>query len=32
MIYDEGLDQRVREVLNEYMRFEEKKTFGGIGF
>ncbi len=32
MVYDEGLAQRVREILSEYMGYEEKKIFGGIGF
>ena len=31
MAYDEGLAQRVREILSEYMGYEEKKMFGGIG-
>ncbi len=32
MAYDEGLAQRVREVLSDCMGYEEKKMFGGIGF
>ncbi len=32
MVYDEGLSHRVREILSEYMGYEEKKMFGGIGF
>ncbi len=32
MAYDEGLAQRVREVLCDCMGYEEKKMFGGIGF
>jgi len=30
--YDEGLAQRVREVLEEQNGFDEKKMFGGICF
>ncbi len=32
MVYDEGLVQRVREILSENMGCEEKKMFGGTGF
>jgi len=32
MAYDEGLAQRVREILSESLGYEEKKIFGGIGF
>jgi TfoX/Sxy family transcriptional regulator of competence genes len=32
MAYDEGLAQRVREVLEEQPGFDEKKMFGGICF
>jgi TfoX/Sxy family transcriptional regulator of competence genes len=32
MAYDEGLAQRVRELLKNRMGYEEKKMFGGIGF
>lgn len=32
MAYDEGLAQRVRELLNERQGTTEKKMFGGIGF
>ena len=32
MAYDEGLAQRVREILSESLGYEEKKMFGGIGF
>jgi len=32
MAYDEGLAQRVREVLSDFLGYEEKKMFGGIGF
>lgn len=32
MAYDEGLAQRVRELLSNRLGFEEKKMFGGIGF
>jgi TfoX/Sxy family transcriptional regulator of competence genes len=32
MAYDEGLAQRVREVLQDRPGYEEKKMFGGIGF
>lgn len=32
MAYDEGLAQRIREILSESPGYEEKKMFGGIGF
>jgi TfoX/Sxy family transcriptional regulator of competence genes len=32
MAYDEGLAQRVREVLGEMPGLVEKKMFGGVGF
>ncbi len=32
MAYDEGLAQRVREVLEEQPGYDEKKMFGGICF
>lgn len=32
MAYDEGLAQRVRELLEEHPGFNEKKMFGGICF
>ena len=32
MAYDEGLAERVREVLVDEVRFEEKKMFGGLCF
>ena len=32
MAYDEGLAQRVREILSESLGYEENKMFGGIGF
>ncbi len=32
MAYDEGLAQRVREVLEEQPGLVEKKMFGGLGF
>ncbi len=32
MAHDEGLAQRVREILSEHMGYEEKRMFGGIGF
>lgn len=32
MAYDEGLAQRVRELLNERPGTMERKMFGGIGF
>jgi len=32
MAYDEGLAQRVREVLEEQPEVDEKKMFGGICF
>jgi len=32
MAYDEGLAQRIREILSENPGYEEKKMFGGMGF
>lgn len=32
MAYDEGLAQRIREVLDVTPGIEEKKMFGGVGF
>ncbi len=32
MTFDEGLAQRVRELFNNRLGYEEKKMFGGIGF
>ena len=32
MVYDKGLAQRVREILEEDPAFAEKKMFGGICF
>jgi hypothetical protein len=32
MAYDDGLAQRVREILEEEPEFAEKKMFGGICF
>jgi TfoX/Sxy family transcriptional regulator of competence genes len=32
MAYDEGLAQRIREVMVDLPGFEEKKMFGGVGF
>ena len=32
MAYDEGLAQRIRDVLGERPGLVEKKMFGGIGF
>jgi hypothetical protein len=32
MAYDEGLVQRVRDVMSELPGYEEKKMFGGVGF
>ncbi len=32
MAYDEGLAQRIREVLQEQQNVVEKKMFGGIAF
>ena len=32
MAYDEGLAQRVREILENRLGYEEKKMFGGIGY
>ena len=32
MAYDEGLAQRVREILEDRLGYEEKKMFGGIGY
>ena len=32
MAYDEGLGQRIREVLDDQPNLVEKKMFGGVGF
>ena len=32
MAYDEGLAQRMREMLVDVPALEEKKMFGGVGF
>ena len=32
MVFDEGLTQRVREILSDWPGYEEKNMFGGIGF
>ena len=32
MAYDEGLAQRIREVLDDLPALVEKKMFGGVGF
>jgi TfoX/Sxy family transcriptional regulator of competence genes len=32
MAYDQGLAQRVRDLLEGHPGFEEKKMFGGIGY
>ena len=32
MAYDEGLAQRIRELLAEQPELVEKKMFGGVGF
>lgn len=32
MAYDEGLAHRIRELLPEKMKSEEKKMFGGLAF
>jgi TfoX/Sxy family transcriptional regulator of competence genes len=32
MAYDEGLAQRIREVLGDLPGLVEKKMFGGVGF
>ena len=32
MVYDEGLLQRVREVMEVHPMADEKKMFGGVGF
>ncbi len=32
MPYDEGLAQRIRELLEDDARISEKKMFGGVGF
>jgi TfoX/Sxy family transcriptional regulator of competence genes len=32
MAYDEGLAERIREVLGELPGLVEKKMFGGVGF
>jgi TfoX N-terminal domain len=30
--YDEGLSQRIREILEDTIAFTEKKMFGGLAF
>lgn len=32
MLYDEGLAQRIREILDEHTEFTERKMFGGLAF
>ncbi len=32
MAYDEGLAERIREVLGNVPAWDEKKMFGGLGF
>ena len=32
MVYDEGLSQRIRELLTDAPAVEEKKMFGGLAF
>jgi len=32
MTYDEGLAQRIRDLISDHPGFMEKKMFGGIGF
>lgn len=32
MAYDEGLAQRIRELLKDMPGFVEKKMFGGVGY
>ena len=32
MAYDEGLTQRIRELISDCAGVEEKKMFGGVGF
>jgi TfoX/Sxy family transcriptional regulator of competence genes len=32
MVFDEGLAQRVRELISEHPGYREKNMFGGIGF
>jgi TfoX/Sxy family transcriptional regulator of competence genes len=32
MAYDEGLAERIREVLSDYPEMKEKKMFGGLTF
>ena len=32
MAFDEGLAQRIRELLKDRLGYKEKKMFGGIGF
>ncbi len=32
MTFDEGLSQRIRELISDHPGFLEKKMFGGIGF
>lgn len=32
MVFDEGLAQRVRELISDHPGYVEKKMFGGVGF
>lgn len=32
MAYDEGLTQRIRELIGSHPAVKEKKMFGGVGF
>lgn len=32
MAYDEGLTQRIRELIDSHPAVKEKKMFGGVGF
>ena len=32
MTFDEGLAQRVRDLISDHPNYVEKKMFGGIGF
>ena len=32
MAYDEGLAERIREVLSDRLELVEKKMFGGVGY
>jgi len=32
MAYDEGLAQRIRDIIGDRLGYQEKKMFGGVGF